>query len=96
MNASYALPFCPADLFPLLWFNIERHLQPGGRFAGHFFGPKDDWANEPGITPHTRSEVESLFEGWQLERFEEIEEDSKSRLGPVKHWHYFEVIAVRG
>lgn len=43
INASFALPFCPSTCFDDLWSQIVETLPHGGRFAGQFFGDRDDW-----------------------------------------------------
>ncbi len=35
INASFSLPFCSPQTFPILWQNIVAALRPGGRFCGH-------------------------------------------------------------
>ena len=57
VNASFALPFCPPAEFPGLWRRIVDSILPGGRFAGQFFGPNDDWART-GLLVQTRAELE--------------------------------------
>lgn len=41
INASYALPFCSPDNFDDVMERITSAISIGGRFCGHFFGPKD-------------------------------------------------------
>lgn len=41
IHASYSLPFCRPDHFPMLLDKITNALNPGGRFAGQFFGVHD-------------------------------------------------------
>ncbi|MEU0092869.1 class I SAM-dependent methyltransferase [Kribbella sp. NPDC006257] len=55
---------------------------------------RDTWAELPEISVHPEYAVRELFRGWQLEHFDEVEEDGKSFGGP-KHWHLYEVIAAR-
>lgn len=94
INASFSLPFCPPGAFPELWQRIERALEPGGLFAGHFFGERDDWATD-GLTIHTRHEVEDLFTGWQIIDLQEIDRQGQTAVGSSKHWHLFAVVARR-
>jgi hypothetical protein len=47
------------------------------------------------LTFHTRTEAEALFNGFELERFDEVEEDGQTALGEAKHWHLFHVVARR-
>jgi SAM-dependent methyltransferase len=93
INASLSLPFCRPQFFDRLWRSVVRSLQPGGRFAGHFFGDKDTWAHEITQTHHTRCAVEKLLEGLEIEYFQEIEDDDPSIEGEKKHWQIYHVVA---
>jgi tellurite methyltransferase len=93
VNSSFALPFCPPEAFPPLWSRVVASLPPGGRFSGQLFGDRDGWAGEPDMTFHSRAAVEDLFDGFELERFDEVEENGKTALGEAKHWHLFHVIS---
>ena len=93
VNASFCLPFCqPAD-FPALWGTIVAAIRPGGRFAGQFFGERDEWAAIPDRTHHTRAQVDRLFADFLLESLQEEDRDSKTATGEPKHWHVFHVVA---
>lgn len=93
VNSSFALPLCPAEGFACTWLHIEQRLKPGGRFSGQLFGPKDSWFGREGLTFHTRAEVRALFAGWEMELFEEEEDDSTTPRGTPKHWHIWHVVA---
>jgi len=90
--AGLSLPFCSPAAFPTVWQQIVTALPVGGRFAGHLFGDRDGWAG-PDLTFQTVAEARSLFAGFVMEYFEEIEEDAPTALQGMKHWHIFEVIA---
>lgn len=90
--AGLSLPFCAPAAFPALWQQLAAALPAGGRFAGHLFGDRDDWAG-PDLTFQTVDEARALFAGFALECFEEVEEDAPTALQGMKHWHLFEVIA---
>jgi tellurite methyltransferase len=93
LNSSYALPFCdPAD-FTAVWARIVESIVPGGRFAGQLFGDRDEWRGEEGMTFHRRSEAEALFADFELEQFDEHDEDGTTAVGAQKHWHLFHVVA---
>jgi SAM-dependent methyltransferase len=92
VNSSFALPFCPPAHFPALWERIAS-LRRGGRFSGHLFGERDGWAQEPALSFQRRAEVEEMLQAFQLERFDEIEEDGKTAIGEPKHWHVFHIVA---
>ena len=95
VNASFSLPFCRPDRFGDLWTRIGGALPPGGRFCGQLFGDRDGWAPDPGITFLTRSQVENLLRAYEVERLDEVEEDSTTVLGEPKHWHLFHIVARR-
>ncbi|MEM9066368.1 MAG: class I SAM-dependent methyltransferase [Planctomycetota bacterium] len=93
VNASFALPFCPPAEFPSLWAKIDASISSGGRFAGQFFGDRDDWSILEDRTHLPRAQVLALFGGYVLESF--IEEDRPSRFTGEhhKHWHVFHIVA---
>jgi SAM-dependent methyltransferase len=92
--AGLSLPFCAPGDFAEAWHRITRAVLPGGILAAHFFGPNDSWADDPEMTFHTRAEVDALFDGFDIVRFEEQDEDGQAVSGP-KHWHVFHVIAAK-
>jgi SAM-dependent methyltransferase len=94
INASFSLPFCRPDAFEDLWMRIAYSLRKDGLFCGHFFGPRDAWADR-GLTIHSREQVVRQMEGWALLELNEYEYDGKTAVGHGKHWHLFEVIARR-
>lgn len=94
--ASYALPFCNQSEFPRVWGHVKQKLIPGGRFAGHFFGLNyrgfpDQEMKE--MTFLKKEDVLSLFQGFDVEYFKELEEDGQSGTGRQIHSHIFEIIA---
>jgi len=94
IHAGFSLPFCPPAEFPVLWTRIRGALVPGGIFAGQLFGPRDSWAGDPGMTFHTRHDVQALLAGLQILRLDETERDGQAYSGP-KHWHTFDILARR-
>jgi tellurite methyltransferase len=93
VNSSFALPFCPPGQFPALWGRIASSLRRGGRFSGQLFGVGDSWAPDPALSFHRRADVEHMLQAFQLERFDEIEENGSTALGEPKHWHVFHIVA---
>jgi SAM-dependent methyltransferase len=93
VNSSFALPLCPQDAFPEFWQRLVASLKPGGRFSGHLYGEKDDWVDDPTVSHFTRPQVLELLEPFDIEYFEEEEDDSTSRSGAEKHWHVFHIVA---
>jgi tellurite methyltransferase len=93
INASFALPFCTPSQFPTLWRWIRTSLAPGGRFAGQFFGDRDEWAIIRPKSHVTRAELDSLLAGLAIEHLDEVEKDGSDAMGGVKHHHVFHVVA---
>ena len=92
INASFSLPFCPKENFEDVWSNIRKSVVKGGLFSGNFFGEKDEW-NE--LRQVTKEELDTMFKGFELIFFSEEEIDKVSATGPMKHWHVFEVTALK-
>lgn len=91
VNASRSLPFCAPDRFAELWTRITASLTPGGRFAGHLFGPRLSWASE--VVTHSREAALALLADFDLERFAEFERDGTGVLGRPQHTHAFAIVA---
>lgn len=94
-NASFALPFCIPSAFGRLWTWIESALKPGGRFAGQFFGDRDEWACVRPKSHFTKPQVEHLFRDWTIEHLEEVEKEGDDAMGNAKYHHVFHVVARR-
>lgn len=91
--SGFSLPFCRPEAFPRLWSVITSCITSGGRIACDLFGDRDTWvADHPEWTFFTLAEAKRLFDGFELEQFDEIERDGEAFSGP-KHWHMFAVIA---
>ena len=92
VNASFALPFCPPAEFPGLWRRIVDSIITGGRFAGQFFGPNDDWART-GLLVQTHAELAQLLLPFEVELLDEFEGMGPTAIGKTKHWHVHHVVA---
>lgn len=96
VNASLSLPFCPTKAFPTCWKNIIDHLAINGRFAGHFFGEKDEWASKGSLSTFSYEEVLLLFKNdFEIEYFRIEEGSDKTAEGSIKYWHIFHVVAKK-
>jgi hypothetical protein len=73
---------------------VRDAVRPGGRFGGQILGEWDTWAPDQEISSFSREEARALFDGFEIERFEEEEKDGEACSGP-KHWHLFHVLARR-
>lgn len=96
INATYLLPFCNPDFFPLAWQQITNALLlPGSRFAGQFFDHEDSWAARSNMTFHSRSDLDDLFTGFCFNHFQEINQEGKTITGKPKRWHVFHIVAQK-
>lgn len=93
INASFALPFCRPEAFPALWAWLLRTLAPGGRFAGQFFGDRDEWACVRPKSHRTRAEVDELLGALRVEHLEEVDREGDDATGKIKRHHVFHVVA---
>jgi len=95
--ANSSLFFAEPEAFDTTWQKIESCLVKGGVFAGDFMGTKDSWANNyrSPTTPLSESRVRSLFDNFEIIRFFERDEQAKTSLGRLKHWHTYSVVAVK-
>jgi tellurite methyltransferase len=93
VNSSFAMPLCEPERFHELWTRIREELPVGGRFSGQWYGPRDSWADRPGITFLERNQAMALLDGLEIEMFEEEEVDSVTPRGNPKHWHIFHIVA---
>ncbi|HYM97260.1 MAG TPA: class I SAM-dependent methyltransferase [Candidatus Sulfotelmatobacter sp.] len=96
VNAQFSLPFIPRDRFEVTVARLRDSVRAGGVMAATFFGQHDAW-NEPGsvLNFSTRSDVERIFQGFELIELTEEEEDGHTADGSPKHWHVFHLIARR-
>lgn len=96
--ASASLPFVPPHAFGALWERLTGAVRPGGVLAVNLFGDRDSWAqpgsDAPGMTFHTRAEVERLVGDLVVLDLTEHEYDGPSGAGP-KHWHRYDLIGRR-
>ena len=84
------------DVFPRLWGDLRAAIRPDGRFAGELFGDRDTWAaTERDMTFLDVAAARELFDGMELESFEEEESDDEGWGDEMKHWHVFHAIARR-
>ena len=93
VNASFSVPFCPPADFEAFWARVHDAIEPGGRFAGQFFGDRDDWAILEDRTHLTRAHVLELFSDYVLESFREEDRPSRHEGEAHKHWHVMHVVA---
>lgn len=81
--------------FMEVWEKISSSVNVKGRFAGHFFGERDSWAQDEMQTHFTSGALKQLFENFNIEYFIEAEDDEPAADGEQKHWHIFHVVAQK-
>ena len=59
INASFSLPYVPADEMDAVWHQCVAALDDGGVFTGHFFGPDHEWHRNQSMSFYS---VEELFD----------------------------------
>ncbi|EEX92344.1 SAM-dependent methyltransferase [Vibrio orientalis CIP 102891 = ATCC 33934] len=95
--ANSSLFFVDPDQFEATWSRIKSSIEIGGVFAGDFMGFKDSWAKNyrSPTTTLSESEVKALLSDFEIVRFFERDENAKTSLGRIKHWHTYSVVAVK-
>ncbi len=92
INSSYSLPFCNKESFRDVMNSIANSISPGGLFTGNLFGDRDEWKDKSLVT---KQEVFEIFSGFDILFFEESETDGPTAIGTDKHWHIFEITALK-
>lgn len=89
--ACASLPYGPPACFDAVWKKIVDSLEPGGYFAGNFFGP-DHHVGMTHIVRRSRSEVGAMFAGLEVIQLEEVRRQVPGVEEPF-FYHHFDVIA---
>ena len=95
VNANLILPFQPADDYEATWARILAAIPVGGRFSGMLFAENDDAADEDEMTCPAPEVIRGYLHGFDVEYWNEKEEDGQTALGDDHHFHLIEVVAVR-
>lgn len=90
--SGWSLPYCTPASWPMLWRALVEALQPGGRVAADFFGPRHAWAGSDGVLTLAEGEVRALLAGLDVEAFD-IEDGWRPSGGELTRWHAFGVAA---
>jgi len=92
--AQYSLPFYGKKDFDKFFKNIISWLKPNGIIAGQFFGKMDGWsASKSKLIFHNKTQALNLLKSLDVIEFIEVDEESITELGILKHWHRFDFIA---
>jgi SAM-dependent methyltransferase len=95
VNASLSLPFLPPDAFWGTWRRILDALPVGARFAAMLFGDQDGSATDPSMTCPPPAEIRASLAAFEVEHWEESEEDTQTALGEPHHFHMVAFVARR-
>lgn len=95
VNANLILPFLAADDYDVVWRRIRAAIPVGGRFGGMLFGDNDQSADEPEMTCPSPDVIRDYLDDFDIEHWNEKEEDGETALGEPHHFHLIEVVAVR-
>ncbi len=90
VNAQYSLPFITPDKFGSTLSKIKGSIKVGGIFVGTFFGPGTEVA---GAILHEQSEIDGLFDGFEIIALHRKEGIGKSGIGIEVMWDVYHVIA---
>lgn len=95
--ANASLYFAAPSRFQATWQAINTSLVPGGVFAGDFMGVNDSWASgyRSPTTALSREQVQALFSDYEIVQLDERDEQGKTLIGKIKHWHSFSVVAIK-
>lgn len=93
VNANNSLFFLSKEQFNKTWRLIHNSLTPGGLFIGNLLGMEDGW-NVAGSNKifFTKEELESLFMGYEVLKFQEIKKPDVTVNGQDKFSHTFEFV----
>lgn len=94
--ANFSIPFCNKEYFKDLWKKLNAILLNEGYFVGNFFGKNDSWINsKKNMVFLSKKEVMNLFNDFEIIQFKDIEKDTKTVEGELKHWHVYDIIAKK-
>lgn len=95
INSNNSLPFLQPIEFYKVIDKIKNSLKQGGIFSGSFFGDRDEWNSNSQMVFLTKSEIKHIFHDMEIISITEIEEDSETVSGTLKHWHRYIVVAKK-
>ncbi len=93
INAQFIFPYLPEKTLNLIWRSIYNSLAPGGILTGQFYGERDSWNVCGDYRIYTSEDkIKELLADYEIIFLNEVEKDTTSRLGKLKHTHFFEFI----
>lgn len=95
INASVSFQFLDAAAYARTFEQIAAALKPGGRFCGLLYGDRDEAASDPAYTCPSPDAIRGWLADFEIESWNEREEDGTMALGDPHHIHLVEVVARR-
>jgi len=95
---TYVFSYIASGVFQqVMKENVLGRIEPGGYFAGGFFGMEHDWAQKPELSILTQEKLKELFEsmGFLICEMKEKKEVQSIISCGQQMFHTFEVIAQR-
>ena len=83
------------DITPETWDRILAALPVGGRFAAMLFGDRDQSAADASMTCPSPAEIRARLGSFEIEHWDDREEDTRTALGEPHHFHLVELVARR-
>jgi SAM-dependent methyltransferase len=93
--ANVSLQLLSAEAYAAAFARITTALRPGGRFAGLLYGDRDEAAADPAYTCPSPEAIRGYLAAFEIERWDEREEDGHMALGDPHHLHLISVVARR-
>ena len=96
--SKHSLSFCQKESWEGVWNKIEASMRKGGIISMHLFGENDDFkkSNRYGdMTFFSKQDIEELLSNFEVIFNHEEEDDKKSAMGQMKHWHVFTIVAKK-
>lgn len=96
INARYSLPFTSPESFSEIINKVISSLGIGGVFVGQLFGLNDEWnVYDSHMTFLNRTQIENEFKTLEIIKLGEKNEKGFLADGSSKHWHVYDIIAIR-
>ncbi len=95
VNASVSFQFLEPAAYARTFAQIASALNKGGRFCGLLYGDRDEAAADPAYTCPSPDQIRGWLAAFEIESWNEREEDGTMALGDPHHIHLVEVVARR-
>ena len=93
-----SLSFCQKENWSSVWDRIKSSLKKGGTVSMHLFGENDGFKDSTkfgNMSLFNKNEIDEMLTDFEVLLLDESEHDAKSRMGQMKHWHIFTIVAKK-